>query len=325
MEKLPPIAELVKRKGDAANGQAVLAKSVTSEVQCLKCHTVRGLGGQIGPDLSMIGKKGSRENLFESLLQPAKAVADQYVNWKLDTKDGQSLNGLIVGETPQAVTLRDANGKDYTVPVGDIDKRAKLTTSLMPDNLAQTLTEDELVDVVEYLATLQTPSLTPESWHVVGPFRSPGGNEGLGHDYGPESKPFDAKAMFLEWNGPSSGPKPKDVGWRVVRPAASGYVDLAALHGAAANNSVSYAYLELESPEDQEATLLIGTDDGGKLWVNGKEVFNEKVTRAAAPDQNRVTVKLKKGKNEVLLKVANGNNPHGFYLTILSAQELKAK
>ncbi len=325
LAKLAPIAELAKRKGDAANGQAILARSVTSEVQCLKCHTVRGLGGQIGPDLSMIGKKGSRENLFESVLQPAKAVADQYVNWKIDTADGQSLNGLIVGETPQAVTLRDANGKDYTVAVKDIDKRTKLTTSLMPDNLAQTLTEDELIDVVEYMVTLQTPSLTPESWHVIGPFRSPGGNEGLGYTYGPEAGAFDAKATFPEWNGPSSGPKPKDLAWRVVRPGANGYVDLAALHGPAANNSVSYAYKEVESPEDQEATLLLGTDDGGRLWVNGKEVFNETVTRAAAPDQNRVTVRLKKGKNEVLLKVANGNSPHGFYLTILSAQELKAK
>lgn len=325
LTKLAPIAELAKRKGDAANGQAILAKSITSEVQCLKCHMVRGQGGQIGPDLSMIGKKGSRENLFESLLQPAKAVADQYVTWKIDTADGQSLNGLIVGETAQAVTLRDANGKDYTIAVKDIDKRAKLATSLMPDNLAQTLTEDELIDVVEYMATLQTPSLTPESWHVIGPFRSPGGNEGLGHNYGPEAAAFDAKATFPEWNGPGSGPEPKALGWRVVRPAANGYVDLAALHGQTATNSVSYAYKELESPEDQEATLLLGTDDGGKLWVNGKEVFSEKVTRAAAPEQNRVTVKLKKGKNEVLLKVTNGNNPHGYYLTILSAQELKAK
>lgn len=324
MTKLAPIAELAKRKGDAANGQAILAKSITSEVQCLKCHMVRGQGGQIGPDLSMIGKKGSRENLFESLLQPAKAIADQYVNWKIDTADGQSLNGLIVGETAQAVTLRDANGKDYTLALKDIEKRAKLTTSLMPDNLVQTLTEDELIDVVEYMVTLQTPSLTPESWHLVGPFRGAGGNLALDIDYGPEAKAFDAKAAFPE-TPIAYGQKPKDIGWRVVRPGASGYVDLAALHGQAANNSVSFAYKELASLEEQEATILLGTDDGAKLWVNGKEVFSEKLTRAAAPEQNRVTVKLKKGKNELLLKVANGNNPHGFYLTILSVQELKAK
>jgi hypothetical protein len=74
---------------------------------------------------------------------------------------------------------------------------------------------------------------------------------------------------------------------------------------------------------EQSAEFLIGSDDGCVLFVNGKEVLREVVTRAAAPEQNRVKVKLKAGKNDVLLKVANGNNPHGAYVTILSEQELK--
>ena len=111
----------------------------------------------------------------------------------------------------------------------------------------------------------------------------------------------------------------------MVRTSAGGYVDLAALHGAAANDSVSFLYREVESPADQAAEVLIGTDDGAALSVNGKRVYEEKVTRAAAPGQARVAVELKKGTNVLLLKVANGNNPHGVYLTILSGQELKAK
>ena len=50
----------------------MLAKSLTGEAQCLKCHTVRGTGGSIGPDLSMIGKKGSRENLYDSAADPER-------------------------------------------------------------------------------------------------------------------------------------------------------------------------------------------------------------------------------------------------------------
>src|SRR5262249_50292968 len=78
-KKLPSPSALANRKGNAKHGQELLAASVTSNLQCLKCHTVRGVGGQIGPDLSMIGKKASRENLFESILLPSKAIADQYV------------------------------------------------------------------------------------------------------------------------------------------------------------------------------------------------------------------------------------------------------
>ena len=81
--------------------------------------------------------------------------------------------------------------------------------------------------------------------------------------------------------------------------------------------------VEIESPIDQDAEVLLGADDGAKLWVNGKEVFVSRETKAAAPEQHRVAVKLKKGANELLLKVANGNNPHGFYFSLTSAEETK--
>jgi putative heme-binding domain-containing protein len=158
LAKLPPIAELAKRKGSAARGKKVLARSLTGEAQCLRCHTVNGTGGQIGPDLSAIGTKASRENLFESLLLPSKAIADQFVSWKVDTLDGQSVIGLLVQETATVITIRDANGKDHAIPVKEIEKHSKNLVSLMPDNLVAALSEDELIDLVEYLATLKTES-----------------------------------------------------------------------------------------------------------------------------------------------------------------------
>ncbi|MBL8866449.1 MAG: c-type cytochrome [Planctomycetia bacterium] len=310
-KKLPPISELVKRAGSADNGRAILLKSINSEVQCLKCHMVRGQGGQIGPDLSMIGKKASKENLYDSLLTPSKAIADQYLSWTLTGEDGQSITGLVVGETETTITVRDANGKDYAFPAKGTERKKSLT-SIMPDGLVATLTEDELVDVVEYLTKLQTPSLTPDSWMVIGPFASPNGNAGLDTQYGPE-KGFDASAKF---DGKS---------WTTVRPGANGYVDLAALHGTKANNSVSFAYRAIESPEEVEATILLGTDDGAILTVNGKPVLRDENTRAAAPGQNTVKLKLNKGTNTFHLKIANGNNPHGFYFTIEGIPEVMKK
>ena len=86
---------------------------------------------------------------------------------------------------------------------------------------------------------------------------------------------------------------------------------------------MSYLYREIESPADQDATIALGTDDGSKLWVNGEKVYETRAHDAAVPEKARVNVKLKKGKNVLLLKIVNGNNPHGFYFTILSDQELK--
>lgn len=154
-KSLPPAAELAKKPGDPARGKALLLKSKANEVQCLKCHLVKGEGGQIGPDLSLIGKKASVENLLDSILHPSKAIADQYVTWVVTTADGQTISGLLVSETETTLTIRDANGRDYPIPAKDVEKRAKSLVSLMPEDVIRALTEQDLLDLVAYLATLK--------------------------------------------------------------------------------------------------------------------------------------------------------------------------
>jgi putative heme-binding domain-containing protein len=154
-KKLPDIAKLAKLRGNVDRGQKSLAATVKNDLQCMKCHTIHGVGGQIGPDLSTIGKKASRENLFESILYPSKAIADQYVTWNIATKDGKSVSGLLIEETGDHVLIRDANGKDTKIDKKDIDAREKDPKSIMPENLLAYMTEDELVDMVEYLLTLK--------------------------------------------------------------------------------------------------------------------------------------------------------------------------
>ena len=81
----------------------------------------------------MIGKKASRENLIESILYPSKAIADQYLNWNIETKKGVTITGLLVEETPDHIVLRDANGKDTRIDTKDIESRTKNPNSLMPE------------------------------------------------------------------------------------------------------------------------------------------------------------------------------------------------
>jgi putative heme-binding domain-containing protein len=154
-KKLPAIASLISRPGDLARGKQILAESQKNDLQCLKCHTIQGVGGNVGPDLSAIGKKASRENLFESMLFPSKAIADQYLSWIIETQNGLQLTGLIVEETPDHITLRDANAKDTKIAKKDIASREKSAVSLMPADLLAYMTEDDLVDMVAYLLTLK--------------------------------------------------------------------------------------------------------------------------------------------------------------------------
>ncbi|MBX9580921.1 MAG: c-type cytochrome [Gemmataceae bacterium] len=300
-KKLPTIYELTRRTGDAARGEKVWKESLAGAAQCAKCHTVRGEGGQVGPDLSMIGVKGSRENLFESILNPSKAIADQYVQNQVTTAGGVTVTGLVVAEADGGVTIRDANGKDTVIPKDEVESRKKVGISIMPEDVVAALTEDELVDLVAYLETLRTAAYTPESFRVHGPY------------------PADSMQAALD-----KITDPPAEGGKLLRPDAKGYFDLAALHGDAGQNSASYLVTTIESPVDQDAEVRLGTDDGAKLWVNGAEAFKTAATRAAEPNQETVRVKLKKGPNAIMLKVANGNNPHGAYFTVLSGQELKA-
>jgi putative membrane-bound dehydrogenase-like protein len=313
-KKLPPIANLVVRKGDSVRGQKLLEASQKNDLQCLKCHSVRGIGGQVGPDLSMIGKKASKENLFESILDPSKAIADQYLNWQIETNKGLSLNGLIVEETAQSVTLRDGNGKDTRIAKREIDSRSKNAKSLMPEDLVAYMTEDDLVDMVAYLFELKTPALTVDSWYIVGPFDNGEDDAGLDMVYPPE-KSVNLKDAYQGKMG--------EVRWQTVRTDAQGYVDLMTFFEGRSDNIVSYLYQEIESPGDQEATLLLGADDGCKLWVNGRLVHAGRQHRAAAPAQDTIKLRLDKGINRILLKINNGGGPHGFYFTLLADQELK--
>jgi putative membrane-bound dehydrogenase-like protein len=315
-KKLPALVELAKRTGDAGRGKQVWDASLAGAAQCAKCHMVRGVGGQVGPDLSMVGKKGSRENLFESVLDPSKAIADQYVQHSVTTTADLTVSGLLVSDTPEAITLRDANGKDTVVPRKEVAGEVrKLKVSIMPQDVVAALSEDELIDLVAYLETLKTAALTPDAFNVVGPFPAKDMATALKTEFGPEKEPYSGKAIFA---GKGTG-----LGWRTIRPDGKGYFDLAAYHGTAGNNSASYLHVDVESPVDQDGEVLLGSDDGAKLWVNGKEVFATEATRAAAPGQDSVKVRLKKGRNAILLKVANGNNPHGAYFSLLTAEETK--
>jgi len=311
-KKLPPISELAKRSGDVARGKQVWNASLAGAAQCAKCHMVRGIGGQVGPDLSMIGKKGSRENLFESILIPSKAIADQYLQSSVTTNAEVTVSGLLVGETPTSITLRDANGKDTTVNKKDIEGAVrKLKVSIMPEDIVTSLNEDELIDLVAYLETLKMAAFTPDTFAIAGPFPAANMDTALDAEAGPEKAPFDPAAKFGALT------------WKAIRPDGKGYFDLAAHHGDKGNNSASYMYTEVESPTEQVGEVLLGPDDGAKLWVNGKEVFTTRDTKAAAPETHKVPVKLVKGKNTVLVKVANGNNPHGFFFSLTSGEELK--
>jgi putative heme-binding domain-containing protein len=150
-EPIPPLAELVKRNGEVAQGQKIFATTGT----CGKCHKVRGEGKEVGPDLSEIGSKLSKEALFVSILDPSAGISHNYETFAVATDDGNVVTGLLVSDTDDAITLKTPEAILRTFPKSTIEEFKKLPVSLMPADLQKTMTVQDLIDVVEYLTTLK--------------------------------------------------------------------------------------------------------------------------------------------------------------------------
>lgn len=150
-EPLPPLEQLVERRGDVAQGQVVYRTIGT----CANCHQVRAEGKNVGPDLSEIGDKLAREALYVSILDPSAGISHSYESYAALTESGQVVVGLLVSQTDAEVILKDAEGIQRTLPRSELEEFKALETSLMPDNLVEVLSVDDLVNLVEYLTTLR--------------------------------------------------------------------------------------------------------------------------------------------------------------------------
>ena len=149
---LPPLAELLKMKGDARNGERIFTREETG---CAKCHVVNGRGIDFGPALSEIGTKLGRDALFESILDPNAGVSFGFEAWTVELKNGDEIYGLVVSDAAEELAVKLQGGAVNRVKKSDIAKRTQSKLSIMPTGLAQTMTVQELVDLVEYLATLK--------------------------------------------------------------------------------------------------------------------------------------------------------------------------
>ncbi len=163
-EAIPPIQELAKLRGNATAGQQVFTTTGT----CSKCHKVRGEGKEIGPDLSEIGSKLAREDMFRAILNPSAAVSHNYETYTLITADGQVLTGLLMNQNDQSLTIRNAEGIDTTVERADVDELKKQPLSLMPADLQKALSLQNLIDVVEYTASLRSSDDVSKSDQTAG-------------------------------------------------------------------------------------------------------------------------------------------------------------
>lgn len=137
-----------------AEGKPRRGQRVFESVGCNACHTSAAGQTPKGPHLVDIGKRYKRVELIESILKPSEKLAQGFDSWSILTSDGKVVVGFVALESAETLQLRQANGLVVEIPKDEIESRKKLEQSMMPTGLVDSLTPEQLADLVAYLESL---------------------------------------------------------------------------------------------------------------------------------------------------------------------------
>lgn len=289
-EQLAQLVELVKNEGDPVRGEAIFRRS---EQACLKCHAFGGAGGQVGPDLSSIGASAQIDYLVESILTPNKAVKENYHSLVVSTDDGRILSGIVVRQNDTEVVLRNAEDQEISVATSSIEEKST-GGSIMPAGLADALTQQELVDLVNYLSQLGKGPYAVGQSRAVRRWRA--------------LETSEAALDRLRQLGFESAADPNPIYvWRPVYSLASGDLPLAELpvFGAARGMPpTAFLQFQLDVSAPGKIKLVVNEPAGLQIWVDGAPVevagpetvidlaAGQRTFTVAAAARNRAAVRI---------------------------------
>jgi len=149
MDDLKDLEQVDYSSADLENG-----KRLFTTTACFKCHRVAGSGGIVGPDLTQAGQRFSTYDLLEAIIDPSKSVSDQYQATIFLKLDGKMVTGRVANLSNNVYMVQEdliTPGKFTQLAADDIDEMRPSTASLMPEGLLDTLTREEIIDLIGYM------------------------------------------------------------------------------------------------------------------------------------------------------------------------------
>jgi putative heme-binding domain-containing protein len=134
----------LKLNGDASKGRAVFEKS------CSTCHVLEGKGTQVGADLKAIREKGPAAILL-NILDPNREINPKFLTYAATTTEGRVITGMILEETPNNLTIRQADGVAVPINRTEIDTMESTGVSYMPEGLESQIDHQAMADLLAYL------------------------------------------------------------------------------------------------------------------------------------------------------------------------------
>jgi putative heme-binding domain-containing protein len=135
------------KSADLSHGRAVFAKT------CANCHRLFGEGAKIAPELTG-SQRHNLDYVLDNVLDPSGIVPREYLVHILRLADGRVVQGVVMEENPQTLTIQTAN-ETLSTPIAEIEARKQSPLSMMPEGLFDRLSAEEVRDLVAYLASPQ--------------------------------------------------------------------------------------------------------------------------------------------------------------------------
>ncbi|OYV84362.1 MAG: hypothetical protein B7Z73_15635 [Planctomycetia bacterium 21-64-5] len=231
----------------------------------------------------------------------------QFADAKVDLRERGRIGNFTVAEHWRAGQHSTEQERLFSLLVerlADADEPVRLQAAHFLRLLNDARSEPAIAQVVEesegrHLAVAPLKGVG-RVW-LAGPFVDHG--RGFQSVHPPEAAAIDLSALYPQGDA--------QIAWKEVENAT--HIDLARKFGPCDDASF-YAYFRLETVRREHVRLMVGSDDGVKVWHNGREVWSQAVTRAALPLQDVVPLVLEPGGNDVLVRVQNVSGDCGMYL-----------
>jgi putative heme-binding domain-containing protein len=242
-----------------------------------------------------------------ALLPGEEPYAIQFADKKIDLRKHGRIGNFTVAEHWRAKEPSSEQEQLFSLlldRLGDTDETVRLQAAhslrLLNDPRSEPAVAKVIQESEERRLAVAPLKGVGRVW-LAGPFGDRG--RGFATIHPPEVGPIDLSTVYADGD--------RKVGWKEVDNAS--HLDLARRF-AAPDDASFYAYFRLETVRRERVRLLVGSDDGVKVWYNGREVWANPSVRAALPLQDDLPLELDPGSNDVLIRVQNLTGECGLYL-----------
>ncbi len=158
-ELVPRVERGLGERRDFDRGRRVYGAAA-----CAACHRHGREGGGVGPDLTSVSGRFNVRDLLEAIVEPSKVISDQYAAVTIATKDGKVLTGRVgnlFGDSLSVIEDMFDPGRPTNVRRADIEEMKPSPVSPMPAGLLNSLTKEEIQDLVAYLLAREEAQSKP--------------------------------------------------------------------------------------------------------------------------------------------------------------------